>query len=156
MGINYVGPLTVNDLRCKCCEILHTCGEIFSTRGVVLDAATAVVADTFIFILSPFIARPKRLSETNFDGQWLSIYCKENATICSTEKHQMGLQRRRSILGKKFGEFREKLVGSVKRGMKKTTRCSNLSFVEMQTLLYETENNLNSRPLNTSFDDDGE
>ena len=32
----------------------------------------------------------------NFDGQWHSIYCKENTTICSTEKHQIGLQRKRS------------------------------------------------------------
>ena len=38
----------------------------------------------------------------------------------------------------------------------KITGCSNLTFAELQTLFYKTENILNSRPLTTLFDDDGE
>lgn len=50
-----------------------------------------------------------------------------------------------------FGAFGEKLVRSVK-----ITGRSNLTFVELQILFCKIENILNSRPLATLFDDDGE
>ena len=52
-----------------------------------------------------------------------------------------------------YGGFWERLVGSVKRCLKKTIGKSKLSYVELQTILFEVENVLNNRPL-CSVDDD--
>ena len=52
--------------------------------------------------------------------------------------------------------FLDRLVGSVKRCIKKTTGRTCLTFTEMETLIFEIEHILNWRPLSTFFDDDNE
>ena len=53
-----------------------------------------------------------------------------------------------------YGGFWERLVSSVKRCLKQTVNKSRLSYDELQTVLLEIENVLNSRPLCYLYDDD--
>ena len=55
-----------------------------------------------------------------------------------------------------YGGFWERLVSIVKRCIKKTIRRTSLTFVELQTLLFEVESIINSRPLGALYDDDFE
>ena len=53
------------------------------------------------------------------------------------------------------GEVWERLIGSVKRCLRKTVGRSTLTFEEMQTLLVEIECTLNNRPLTYLYDEIG-
>ena len=56
-----------------------------------------------------------------------------------------------------YGGFWERLVSMVKRCIKKKTiGRTSLTFVELQTLLFEVESTLNSGPLGVLYDDDFE
>ena len=55
-----------------------------------------------------------------------------------------------------YGGFWERLVSMVKRCIKKTIGRTSLTFVELQTLLFEVESILNSRPLGVLYEDDFE
>ena len=55
-----------------------------------------------------------------------------------------------------YGIFWERLVSTVKRCLKKTIVKSELSYDELQTVLLEIENVLNSRPLCFLYVDDQE
>ena len=54
------------------------------------------------------------------------------------------------------GGFWERLVGSVKRCIKKTVGKEQLTFSELQTILYEVENILNNRPMCAVYDEEFE
>ena len=53
-----------------------------------------------------------------------------------------------------WGGFWERMVGSVKRCLKKTVGRAYLSFEELRTVLMEVERTLNNRPLTYLYDDD--
>ena len=55
-----------------------------------------------------------------------------------------------------YGRFWERLVGTVKRCLKKNIGKSKLSYDELQTVFLEIENVLNSIPLCYLYDDDQE
>ena len=52
------------------------------------------------------------------------------------------------------GGFWERLVGSMKRCLKKTIGRSSLSFEELRTVLLEVEGTLNNRPLTYLYDEE--
>lgn len=52
-----------------------------------------------------------------------------------------------------MGGFWERLIGSVKRCLRKTVGRSTLTFEEMRTLLVEIECTLNNRPLIYLYDE---
>ena len=53
-----------------------------------------------------------------------------------------------------WGGFRERLVRSVKRCLKKSVGRSLLTFEELRTLVVEIEATLNNRPLTYIYDDE--
>ena len=55
-----------------------------------------------------------------------------------------------------WGGFFERLVGSVKRCLRKVVENVRLSRVELETILVEIEGTLNNRPLTYSYDKLGE
>ena len=55
-----------------------------------------------------------------------------------------------------FVGFWERLIGSVKRCIKKTTGRTCLTFAEMQTLFFEIEHILNSKPLTTLYENNND
>ena len=52
------------------------------------------------------------------------------------------------------GRFWERLVGMVKKCLKKSIGSERLLFMELSTVLFEIENVLNNRPLCFMYDDD--
>ena len=52
------------------------------------------------------------------------------------------------------GGFWERIVGSVKRCIKKTVSKEQLTFSELQTILYEVENIFNNRPMCAVYDEE--
>ena len=55
-----------------------------------------------------------------------------------------------------YGGFWERLIGQVKRCLKKVLGRTTLGFYQLQTVIQEIELILNSRPLGNLYDDDME
>ena len=55
-----------------------------------------------------------------------------------------------------FGGMWERLVSSVKTCIKKAVGVKRITYIELQTLIYEIEQILNNRPLGADYDDDTE
>ena len=62
----------------------------------------------------------------------------------------MAIQLGKSTL---WGGFFERLVGSVKRCLRKVVGNTRLSRVKLETILVEIEGTLNNRPLTYSYDE---
>ena len=133
----------------KCYSILYTCA---TTRGVVLDVVTDPHADTLLLSLTRHISCfgcPKKVLTDNgpaFASSKVQLFAAQRNIkwIFTPEEAPW------------FLGFWERLVRSVKRCIKKITGRTCLTFTEMQTLFFEIEQILNSRPLTTLFEDDNE
>ena len=153
VGIDYLGPLycmniynRVNEMF-KCYVVLYTCA---STRGVVLDLIHNETAKTFINSLTRFIARR---------GCPAVVLSDNGSYFVATETQQFvaskNIEWKFNLASAPwYGGFWERLVSSVKRCLKQTVNKSRLSYDELQTVLLEIENVLNSRPLCYLYDDD--
>ena len=144
----YVNDLEDDEMH-KCYSILYTCA---TTRGAVLDVVTDAHAGTLLLNLTQYISCrgcPKQI-------------LTDNGPVSASSKVQLFRAQRNIKLifnpeeAPWFGGFWERLVGSVKRCIKKTTGCNCLTLTEMQTLFFEIEHILNSRPLTALFDNDNE
>ena len=125
----------------KCYIVIYTCA---STRGVVLDVVPDGTAETFIYNLRKFISRrgcPK-------------VILSDNGGLFIADSTQLFVNQRNIkwdfSLPKApcYGGFWERLIGQVKRCLKKVLGRTSLDFYQLQTL--------NSRPLGVLYDDDME
>ena len=131
----------------KCYIVVFTCA---STRGVILDVVPDGSAETFINSLKKFISKggcPAKILSDN-GGVFVADITQKFATVRNV-KWDLGLKE-----APWYGGFRERLVGQLKRCLKKTTGRAYLNFYELQTVTNEIEFVLNSRPLGALHDDD--
>ena len=160
-GVDYLGPLRVQE-QPKVWICLFTCA---STRAVHLEVVKNLTTDEFIKALQRFISRrgrPKmlisdnakhfKLADTSLKVLWKQLSIRES-TVQNYVASQGMIWKFIVALSPWMGGFYERLVGSVKRSLKKMLDRKLVSFSELQTLIVQIEAILNSRPLTQVSED---
>ena len=156
-GIDYIGPLYIkeNNGNSKVWVCLFTC---FVVRAVHLELVRDMSAEQFLLCLRRFIAQrgaPSeitsdnashfKLAKTTIEKAWNQAHC---ATEVQTYISNLGIHWKFiTELSPWMGGFYERLVGLVKRALRKSLGSLTLHFDQLQTLIYEISAVLNSRPL---------
>ena len=132
----------------KCYIVIYTCA---STRGAVLDLVPDVSAEIFVNSLSKFISRrgyPQMILSDN--GSPFIADITQNFVASKNVKWDFNLANA------PYGGFWERLIGQVKRCLKKVLRRTTLDFCQLQTVIREIKFILHSRPLGVLCDGDME
>ena len=161
-GIDFAGPLYVKskqgDMQ-KCYITLFSCCV---TRAVHLELIEDLTAMSFLNILRKFCARrgtPSLIVTDN--AKTFTTSAKLVRRIHANDKVEEFLLGKRIIWkfnlerASWWGGHFERMVGSVKRCLRKVLRKAKLSFVELEVVLLEVENTINSRPLAVDFEELG-
>ncbi|KAK6191879.1 hypothetical protein SNE40_003459 [Patella caerulea] len=158
-GLDFAGPLHTSDLgeNSKTYVCLFTCA---STRAVHFELTRDLSVPSFLLAFRRFLSRrglPSRLLSDNAK----TFKCAKsfiNKILRSEEISNYFVNKQviwDTIIEKApwWGQYWERLVGSLKRCLKKTIGRSTLKFDELRTLLVEIETTLNNRPLTYVYDD---
>ena len=157
VGLDYMGPLYVktNESRKKVWICFFTC---IVTRAIHFEVVHDMSSEEFLLCFRRFIAKRGtpceiisdnamhfRASSTVLDRIWNKI--QQSDEIMSYVSNA-GIKWRFNVeLSPWMGGFYERLIGLVKRSLRKTIGRRLLTTVQLQTLLKEIEAVLNSRPL---------
>ena len=158
VGIDFAGPLITTDKQeSKSYVCLFTCA---STRAVHLELVEALDVQSFIRAFRRFCARrgvPALILSDN--AKTFKAASKEVKTLIRSPR----IQDHFSARGVKWkfivelapwqGGMWERLIRSTKRCLIKQIGRAMLNYSELQTILTEVENVINSRPLTYIFDD---
>lgn len=157
-GLDYFGPLQVRSQHHQNQKVwvcLFTC---MATRAIHLELVTDNSTTQFLLAFRGFISRrgaPSNILSDNAPNFKLGreVLINELRQISEDKvvkdfSTNTGLQWRFiTPLSPWKGGFYERLVGSVKSALKKTTHRNLLDIWNLQTLLTEVESTLNTRPL---------
>ena len=157
VGIDYFGPLYIveNKDSQKIWVSLFTC---LVTRAVHLELVNDMSADSFLLCFRRFIsargtpieiisdnAKQFKLSSDTINAIWGRLLRSEEV---QNYVSNVGIKWSFIVeLAPWMGGFYERLVGLVKRALRKTIGRKLLSYEQMLTLLKECEAVVNSRPL---------
>ena len=162
VGVDFAGPLYVKSETGKMAKAYIALFTCCVTRAIHLELVTDLAAATFVRCLRRFAARrgtPTLIVSDNaktfkasekvlrklYDHPEVRAYL-ENERI----EWRYNLER-----APWWGGFFERLVGSVKRGLRKVLKNAKLTSDELVTTLIELEGTLNSRPLTYEYDELG-
>ena len=157
-GIDYFGPLLITAEETPTKKVwvcLFTCSI---TRAVHLEIAESLSTTDFTSCLRRFIATrgtPQMFISDNARNFKLGKTCVDKIWFDTLQhKEVQSYIAQRSIrwnfiveMAPWMGGFYERLIGSVKRSLKKNVGCLLLSLLQLQTILKEIETVVNSRPL---------
>ena len=160
VGVDFAGPLYVkeaNGKMVKCYICLFSCCV---TRALHLELVQDLTTITFLNCLRRFCARRGTPCMINSDN---AKTFKSTAALLrrlATDSVVLDFLQARRIEWKfnlelspwQGGHF-ERLIGNVKRCLRKVLGNSKLSFDELSTVLTEVECTLNSRPLTYYYSD---
>ena len=158
IGVDYAGPLYIKGAGNKVWIALFTCCV---TRAIHLELIPDMTTETFIRCFRRFTCRrgtPTRIVSDN--SKTFKAASKELARIQADpiiKDYFAQLRVCWSFNVAKapwWGGFYERLVGSVKRCLKKVVGNARLTFDELLTVIVEVEGTLNSRPLRYVAADD--
>eukprot|EP00731_Ephydatia_muelleri_P009508 Em0005g94a len=158
IGVDYAGPLYIKGAGNKVWIALFTCCV---TRAIHLELIPDMTTETFIRCFRRFTCRrgtPTRIVSDN--SKTFKAASKELARIQADpiiKDYFAQLRVCWSFNVAKapwWGGFYERLVGSVKRCLKKVVGNARLTFDELLTVIVEVEGTLNSRPLTYLAADD--
>ncbi|TKJ32231.1 MAG: hypothetical protein CEE38_23540 [Planctomycetes bacterium B3_Pla] len=155
VGVDLAGPLFVKsgDTTVKAWIVLYTCCV---TRGVYLDLVKSMDTETFIQTMRRF---------TSHRGTPNVIVSDNAKTLIRTDKELVALfksvkEKIQRIPGLEHiewnfipdyapwqGGFWERLIGTVKRSLRRVLGNARLDEWEMYTVLAEVQSQVNSRPL---------
>ena len=158
-SVDLFGPIEHTDMvrkrvKAKCWGVIFTC---MVSRAVHLDLTQAYHTDAFLQALRRFISIrgcPKEILSDQ--GSQLIACSKEVSNILELLDWNMveGWCSKKSIewkfvppQGQHMNGVSESLIRSTKHILKQTIEGKRMSFVEIQTVLYEVSQILNSRPL---------
>ncbi|XP_052787361.1 uncharacterized protein LOC128222416 [Mya arenaria] len=163
VGLDYLGPLYIKgaDGTSKVWICLFTC---LVTRAIHLELVQNMSTEQFLMCLRRFIAsrgKPEvvfsdnalqfKLASETVDIIWKNIMKTEDVQDYAS---QNGIHWIFNIeLAPWMGGFYERLVGLVKRSLRKTIGRNLLTEMQMQTLIKEIESVINTRPLTYVGDD---
>ena len=156
MGVDFAGPLHIKVVgseegTMKTWVSLYSC---CSTRAVHLDLVPNMTSEAFIRNFRRFVARrgtPMRVISDN--AKTFLSAAKQLSALFEMPEVVKELSNRRikwSFNLQKapwWGGFFERLVGSVKRCLKKILGNASLTYEELLTVVVEVEAIVNSRPL---------
>ena len=156
-GLDYLGPLHTRDngVVRKIWICLFTC---FVTRAIHLEIVSDMTTTAFLFCLRRFIATRGTPSEIVSDNamqfkladKTLHLIWKNIMTSEEIQSYFSGGGIKWSFiveLSPWMGGFYERLVGLMKRSLRKTVGRKLLSNDQMHTVVKEVESVVNARPL---------
>ena len=163
VGVDFAGPLYAKEKggkMNKCYFVIFSCCV---TRAVHLELVSDLTAVTFLNVLSKFCARrgiPQLIVSDN------AKTFKNVANLIKSIYKDQSFQNSLSTKGIRWkfnleraswwgGHF-ERLIGTVKRCLRKVIGKAKLTFLELEVILLEVESTLNSRPLTYNYDEIGE
>ncbi len=158
VGVDYLGPLYVKNGSGEVTKVwicLFTC---LTSRAIHLEVIRNMTAEQFMYGLRRFIAKfgkPKRitsdnapqfkLTKTALDKLWLHAVSDEDVqSYIATQGIEWTFIPE---LSPWMGGFYERMVGLVKRALKKSIGKVCLTFEQLRTILTEVQAVINSRPL---------
>ncbi|XP_028414079.1 uncharacterized protein LOC114537147 [Dendronephthya gigantea] len=154
VGLDYVGPLYVksmNDLDEKAWICLITCCV---SRAVHLEVVPNMTSQAFLRSFRRFTSRRSTpLLVVSDNAKTFKAASKESMSLMrdpQVKKYFLQQRMHWSFNLEKapwWGGFFERLVGSLKRCLKRTIGRARLSYDELVTAVTEAESILNSRPL---------
>ena len=165
-GVDYAGPSYVKSSTgdgssTKVYIALFTCAVV---RAVHLEVAEDLSSESFIRAFRRFVSRwgvPERLISDNAKnfkdcGKRITFLSSHILEAEKTQRYLASHGIRWQFIVERapwWGGFYERLVGSVKRCLKKSFGRSLLSFPDIVTMVTEVEAVLNSRPLTYLYPD---
>ena len=158
-GVDFAGPLYVKQDG----ESNKTYVAIFScvvTRGMHLALVKDQSTNTFKNELKKFIARrgaPSLMISDNAKtfkatAEWIKKMVRSEIVQGVLENHQIEWKINLA-LAPWWGGFYERMVGLVKRSLKKTLGNARLNYEELEVLIIQVEASLNNRPLSYQRED---
>ena len=127
--------------------VIFTCS---SSRSVILDLVEDNSSKTFMNSINKFIA--KRCCSKKIISDDGTAFKSQDSQLFYSERR---ITWKLNLDGApQWGGFWERLVGMVKKCLKKSIGSERLSFTQLSTVLFEIENVLNNRPLCFMYDDD--
>ena len=162
VGIDFAGPLFI---KSETGEMVKSYLALFTccvTRAVHLDLVADLTATTFLRCLRRFAARrgtPSLIISDN--AKTFKASAKVIKRLYDNEEVRTHLESNRIdwrfILERApwWGGFYERMIGSVKRCLRKVLGNAKLNADELLTVLTELEATLNSRPLTYEYDEVG-
>jgi hypothetical protein len=158
VGLDYLGPLYIkeNGETTKVWVCLFTC---LAVRAIHLELVREMSTEQFLLCLRRFIGRhgqPKQLISDNAsqlklaDTTLKELYANEPDTDDSLHSYMSANNiewRFITEFAPWMGGYYERLVGLVKRSLRKSLGKLTVSFDQLNTLLIEVEAILNTRPL---------
>ena len=162
-GVDFAGPLYTKSSTGEMKKVYITLFTCCVTRAIHLELISDLHTSTFVNCLRRFCARRGTPRLINSDNA-LTFKAAESLLKKLTQDHtfQEFTQNRRIIwrfnlpLSPWWGGYFERMVGSVKRCLRKVLGNARLTYDELSTGLTEVENTLNSRPLTYLYDELGE
>ena len=162
VGIDFAGPLyskAKTGKMEKCYVVLYVC---CTSRALHLDLIDDLSGPTFIRSLRRFTARrgtPDLINSDNaktfkFTNKFLHKLASDHSVVAFLQSKRINWKFNLERSPWWGGHF-ERLVGSVKRCLRKILGNARLSFDELHTVLIEIEWTLNSRPLTYLYDELG-
>lgn len=155
VGVDFAGPVYLKGSQ-KAWICLFTCAVY---RAVHLELVASLSTASFLMALRRHIARRGRPNiiysdnGTNFVGlnnMFKNVKFDKIASIAATEKIEWKFN---PLTAAWWGGFWERLIGVLKRLLRRTLKKSCLNYEEMSTVLADCEAIINSRPITFMSDD---
>eukprot|EP00794_Sanderia_malayensis_P016165 gene16165-biopygen13734 len=162
-GVDFAGPLYVKNNTGEMVKVYITLFTCCVTRAVHLELISDLQTSTFVNCLRRFCARrgtPRLINTDNGltfkAADSLLKKLKLDHTFQGFLDHHRITWKFNLPLSPWWGGYFERMVGSVKRCLRKVLGNARLSFDELSTILTEVESTLNSRPLTYLYDELGD
>jgi len=160
-GVDYTGAITLTNtpdsIPRKVYVCLFTCA---TTRAVHLELAIDLTAETFLRVFRRFVARrscPRLLiSDNGTNFQSSAAYLQQFFENPRVKAHFADSRCTWKFIPPRapwFGGFYERMIGIVKKCLRKVLLNTKVNFDELHTVLVEIENRVNNRPLTYVGDD---